>query len=72
MRINIRIPISEIADMPYVDIIKKIENIKITPESTSKVVINSKSGVIVIGDNVRLLPVAITHKRISIRITGGE
>jgi flagellar P-ring protein FlgI len=69
---SIRIPIAEIADMPYVEIIQKIENVKIAPESTSKVVINSKSGVVVIGDNVRLLPVAITHGGISIRITGSQ
>lgn len=69
---SIIIPISEIADMPYVDIIEKIENTKITPESTSKVVINSKTGVVVIGENVRLLPVAITHGSISIRIAGNE
>ena len=58
---SISIPIAEIAEMPYVDIVQKIENTKITPESTSKVVINSKSGIVVIGENVRLLPVAITH-----------
>jgi flagellar P-ring protein precursor FlgI len=58
--------------MPYVDIIEKIENTKITPESTSKVVINSKTGVVVIGENVRLLPVAITHGSISIRIAGND
>lgn len=69
---SITIPILDIADMPYVDIIEKIENTKITPESTSKVVINSKTGVVVIGDNVRLLPVAITHGSISIRISGSE
>ncbi len=69
---SIRIPIAEIADMPYVEIIQKIENVRIAPESTSKVVINSKSGVVVIGDNVRLLPVAITHGGISIRITGSQ
>ncbi|MGC6367692.1 MAG: flagellar basal body P-ring protein FlgI [Candidatus Marinamargulisbacteria bacterium] len=68
---SISIPIAEIADMPYVDIVQKIENTRIVPESTSKVVINSKSGVIVIGENVRLLPVAITHGGISIRVSGG-
>ena len=65
---SIQIPIAEMAEMPYVDIIEKIENTKITPESTSKVVVNSKTGVVVIGENVRLLPVAITHGSISIRI----
>ena len=69
---SISIPIAEIADMPYVEIIQKIENVKITPESTAKVVVNSKSGVVVIGDNVRLLPVAITHGGISIRISGSQ
>ena len=69
---SVKIPISEIADMPYVDIINKIENIKIVPESTSKVVINSKSGVVVIGENVRLLPVAITHGGVSIKISGSS
>ena len=69
---SISIPIAEIADMPYVEIIQKIENVKIAPESTAKVVVNSKSGVVVIGDNVRLLPVAITHGGISIRISGSQ
>ena len=69
---SIMIPISEIADMPYVDIIEKIENTKIVPESTSKVVVNSKTGIVVIGENVRLLPVAITHGSISIRISGSD
>ena len=68
---SVVIPIAEIADMPYVDIIEKIENTKISPESTSKVVVNSKTGIVVIGENVRLLPVAITHGSISIRIAGG-
>ena len=69
---SIKVPISEVADLAYVDIIQKIESTKITPESTSKVVINSKTGTVVIGDNVRLLPVAITHGSISIKIEGGE
>ena len=69
---TVRIPIIEMADMSYVDIVEKIENTKISPESTSKVVINSKTGTIVIGENVRLLPVAITHGSISIKIEGGE
>ena len=45
---SVKIPISEVADLAYVDIIQKIENTKIVPESTSKVVINSKTGTVVI------------------------
>ena len=52
---SVKIPIAEIADMPYVDIIEKIENTKISPESTSKVVVNSKTGIVVIGENVTVI-----------------
>jgi flagellar P-ring protein precursor FlgI len=69
---SISIPISDMAELAYVDIIEKIENTKIVPESTSKVVVNSKTGIVVIGENVRLLPVAITHGSISIRISGSD
>ena len=68
---TIRVPIAEIADLSYVDIIGKIENTMITPESTSKVVINSKTGTVVIGENVGLLPLQL-HGSISIKIEGGE
>jgi flagellar P-ring protein FlgI len=69
---TINVPVRDMASLPYVDLIKRIENTMITPESTSKVVINSKSGTVVIGENVRLLPVAITHGSISIKIEGGS
>jgi flagellar P-ring protein FlgI len=68
---TIKIPMTDMASLPYVDFIKRIENTMISPQSTSKVVINSKSGTIVIGENVRLLPVAITHGSVSIKIEGG-
>ncbi len=66
---SIQIPLNNIPDMAYVDIIHKIESIEVAPESSSRVVINAKSGVVVIGENVRLLPVAITHGGVSIKIT---
>lgn len=69
---TLKIPLGNVASMAYVDIIKKVENISIRPLSSSKVVVNAASGVVVIGNDVRLLPVAITHGSISIRISDAD
>ena len=68
---SISIPIAEMAEMAYADIVQKIENTKITIESRTKVAINSKSGIVVIGENVRL-PLLQTIGGISIRVSGGD
>ncbi len=46
-----------------------IESIRIRPDVEAKVVINERTGTVVIGDNVRLSPVAITHANLAV-ITG--
>jgi flagellar P-ring protein precursor FlgI len=45
-----------------------IEGIEITPDNTSKVVINERTGTVVMGENVRLATVAIAHGNLSIEI----
>ncbi len=47
-----------------------LENIEITPaEEAAKVVINSRTGTIVVGQNVRVSPAAVTHGNLSVTIT---
>lgn len=47
-----------------------IENFKFTPASApARVVINSRTGTIVVGQEVRLLPAAITHGGLTVTIT---
>ena len=47
-----------------------VENLELTPgEPTAKVVINSRTGTIVIGQHVRLSPVAVTHGNLSVTIS---
>ena len=46
----------------------KLENISFVPDPSSKIVINPKTGTIVIGEMVRLSPVALTHGNVSIKI----
>lgn len=67
---TVKVPISAGIDATnYVDIIAQIEAVRLVPDSSSRIVINSKTGTIVIGEMVRLFPVAITHGNISIQIS---
>lgn len=69
---TLKVPLKEVAHLSYVEVIAKIENTELTPDTTSKVVINSRTGTVVIGEKVRLFPVAVTHGGISLKIEGGE
>ncbi|HEX2859735.1 MAG TPA: flagellar basal body P-ring protein FlgI [Alphaproteobacteria bacterium] len=50
-------------------IIEKIENLSVVPETEARVVIDEKTGTIVMGQNVRISPVAISHSNLTIKIT---
>lgn len=50
-------------------LLDKIENLRITPASEARVVIDEKTGTIVMGENVRIAPVAISHANLTIKIT---
>ncbi len=46
-----------------------LENLEVTPaEEVAKVIINSRTGTIIIGQNVRVAPVAITHGGLTVSI----
>lgn len=51
-----------------VDVVAKIESIDIEPDNRAKVVINRRSGTVVLGQHVRIFPVAIAHNNIRIQI----
>ncbi len=47
-----------------------IENLELSPgEAAAKIVVNSRTGTIVIGQNVRVSPVAVTHGNLSVTIS---
>lgn len=52
-----------------VQVLTDIEQLRIQPDLTAKVVIDEKSGIIVIGENVRINPIAIAQGNLTIRIT---
>ncbi|NBV54143.1 MAG: flagellar basal body P-ring protein FlgI [Proteobacteria bacterium] len=50
-------------------IIEKIENLQVEPATEARVVIDEKTGTVVMGENVRIAPVAISHANLIIKIT---
>lgn len=47
----------------------EIEQLTVIPDQPAKVVIDDHDGVIVMGENVRILPVAVSHGSITIKVT---
>ncbi len=52
-----------------VGLITKIEQVKVEPDQIARVIVDEQSGVIVMGDNVRINRVAIAQGNLTIRIT---
>jgi len=55
-----------------VELMAKIENLEITPDAIARVVLDERTGTIVMGENVRISPIAISHGAMSIQITGQQ
>lgn len=51
------------------DLITDIEQLQVSPDTIAKIIIDEKSGVIVMGNNVRISEVAIAQGNLTIRIT---
>lgn len=55
-----------------VDFLSLLENIEVVPaEAAARVVINSRTGTIVVGQHVRVAPVAITHGSLTVTVSEG-
>lgn len=53
-----------------VSFVSVLENLEVTPaKETAKIIINSRTGTIVIGQDVRVSPVAVTHGGLTVAIT---
>lgn len=52
-----------------VDYLSLLENIDVTPgEASAKIIINSRTGTIVVGEHVRVSPVAVTHGSLTVTV----
>ncbi len=64
--IKIRIPESH--KQHIVQLITHMESLSVTPDNKAKVVINERTGTVVMGENVRISTIAIAHGNLSIQI----
>jgi flagellar P-ring protein precursor FlgI len=69
---TVEIPIEAEDREELVSFIARVQDFMIVPDAVAKVVINQRTGTVVIGENVRLAPVAISHGNVEIRIEGEE
>lgn len=52
-----------------VQLISRIETLDVQPDAIAKVILNERTGTIVMGENVRISTVAVAHGNLSIQIT---
>jgi len=64
--VEVRIPSSFEDDI--VRFIASIEALKVTTDFTTKIIINEKTGTIVMGDEVRISPIVISHNGIKLKV----
>jgi flagellar P-ring protein precursor FlgI len=65
--VRVRAPAAESERVAY---ISHIENLDVQPaEAAAKVIVNSRTGTVVIGANVRVTPAAVAHGSLVVRIT---
>jgi flagellar P-ring protein precursor FlgI len=55
-----------------VRIIHKIENMIVEPDQTARIVVNERTGTIVVGEYVRISTVAISHGALSVSVTENQ
>ena len=68
--INLKIPASYKDNV--VNLLTDLEQLRVEPDQLARVVIDEQSGIIVMGDNVRISTVAIAQGSLTIRITEAE
>ncbi|GBR73171.1 flagellar P-ring protein [Candidatus Termititenax aidoneus] len=69
---TVEIPIEAEDREGLVSFIARVQDFMVVPDAVAKVVINQRTGTVVIGENVRLSPVAISHGDVEIHIESGS
>ncbi|MCX5750688.1 MAG: flagellar basal body P-ring protein FlgI [Candidatus Saganbacteria bacterium] len=51
-----------------VELVAKVENLQVVPDMIAKIIIDEKTGTVVMGENVRIAPVAVTYGELDIKV----
>lgn len=66
--INVQVPQAFQSKEKVVQFVAQIESLQVVPDVVARVVINERTGTVVVGQNVTVLPVAISHGNLNIEI----
>lgn len=66
--VRIKIPEKYKTEGLTVDFISRVQNLFFVPDTVAKVVINERTGTVVVGKNVRITPVAVAHGNLFVTI----
>ncbi|NLI81093.1 MAG: flagellar basal body P-ring protein FlgI [Deltaproteobacteria bacterium] len=66
---NIKIDVPSHYRQQIVEMVTKVENTELQPELVAKIVINERTGTIVMGENVKISPVAVAHGGLTVQIS---
>lgn len=55
-----------------VDFVSVVERLEVTPDAVAKVVINERTGTVIMGQDVRIAPVAVSHGNLTVTIRRRE
>ncbi len=69
---TVQVEISEKYSGNIVELVTLIERLDVIPDTTSKIVINERTGTVVMGNNVRISTIAVAHGNLSIQIKESE
>lgn len=68
---TIKITSSDLGTYTVVDLIAALENVRVTPDNRARIIINERTGTIVLGGDVRVLPGAIAHGSLQVEVRKG-
>jgi len=58
-------------EMPLIEFIAEVEHLEIQPDTGARIVVSERSGTVVMGENVRLSTVAVSHANLNLVISEG-
>lgn len=65
---TIKVKVPDLYRGRSVELVALIENLGVTPDMVSKVIINERTGTVIMGENVRIATIAIAHGNLSIQV----
>ncbi len=65
--VNVKVPAAFAGNVAY--LLARIEGIDVSPQTTAHVVVNERTGTVVMGADVRISPVAIAHGNLHVMVT---